>query len=199
MPKSTCCGVVSLRSALIFTTLIDVTVGIAAGFLLYMLVKADVVVTSLAVKALLEFLRAVSAVVCLAIMLTCRETMNQGFKLRSFKVYFICSLMTAFVLPLIDLYALVQVHIEVRQSEFVTSGVWLYAASQFVGRFYLAYLIYGYYKRLANSETLLLEVGPRKLQKMIDELKAEQQHKIFELKQMSERGHSVVPYDNLDF
>ena len=101
-----------------------------------------------------------------------------------FKLYYIYSVVTAFVLPAIDLSVLVQVHIEehIGHSQYVFAGVWAYALISFVGRFYMAYLVFGYYKRLENNEMLLLEVGPRKIHSMIEELKAEQESKIFEMK-----------------
>lgn len=47
------------------------------------------------------------------------------------------------------------------------------------------YLQYGYFKRLQSGEMLLIELGPRKLSQLIGELKAEQEHRVYEMKQMT--------------
>lgn len=56
---------------------------------------------------------------------------------------------------------------------------------------YFAYLIYSYYTRLDRGETLLVEYGDRKLNKMIEQIKEDQRKHEWEL-ELTDRGSSRV-------
>lgn len=107
VPKSACCGLVSLRIALITTNLLDITVGIAAGFFIYLGFKTKSFVVTLSLKAFIEFFKAVVALVCLTLILMHKETQNQGHKLQLFRFYFVLSFLSGLLLPMIDLSTLV--------------------------------------------------------------------------------------------
>jgi hypothetical protein len=47
--------------------------------------------------------------------------------------------------------------------------------------FYFVYLRYGYYKRLGEGEMLLIELGPRRLRQLVEEIRAEQEMRIDEM------------------
>lgn len=177
VPRSTCCGLISLRIALILTTLLDITIGIQAGALIYYIITTHNFAISLSFKASLEFIKSLMAVIILTLMLVHQETQNKGHKLTSFRVYFQYSLLTALILPVIDLSTLIQLHVngsdDFTKTGYFALGVWVLYIIQCLGRFYLVYLSFGYYRRLRSGELLLIELGPRKLRRLIAELKAE--------------------------
>jgi hypothetical protein len=49
--------------------------------------------------------------------------------------------------------------------------IWIVVGFAFFLRIYAVYLIFGYYKRLELGDTLLIELGERKLGKMLEEIK----------------------------
>jgi len=49
--------------------------------------------------------------------------------------------------------------------------LWTLLSFELVARIYSTYLIFGFYKRLELGETLLIEMGERKLAKMLEEIK----------------------------
>ena len=63
--------------------------------------------------------------------------------------------------------------------------IWVFIRT--IVRLYFLYLIFSFYKRLERGETLLVEVGSRKLGRMIEELKEEQQKHQWEL-ELTERA-----------
>ena len=58
------------------------------------------------------------------------------------------------------------------------AGIWLFYIFQVVSGFYFVYIRFGYYKRLGEGEMLLIELGPRRLRQLIDEIRAEQEMRI---------------------
>ena len=72
--SSTCCGLLSLRTAMLISTLIDITFGISDGALIYLIIKTKQMAVSLSIKSGLEFIRAIIALICLFIILIDRES-----------------------------------------------------------------------------------------------------------------------------
>lgn len=72
--KSTCCGFVSLRTAIIIITLIDIVQGIAAGGFIFLIVASKKLVISLSFKSVFLLVQAVIAVVCLVMIILYKET-----------------------------------------------------------------------------------------------------------------------------
>ena len=56
----------------------------------------------------------------------------------------------------------------------VSAGLWGLIILQLFIRFYFLYMVFGYYKRLRRGELLLIEMGPRSLNKLINTIRADE-------------------------
>ncbi len=74
VPQSTCCGLISLRTAMIITALIDITFGLSAGGLIYLIITTKLFAVTLSFKSFLTFVQAMFGIVCLTFMILYRET-----------------------------------------------------------------------------------------------------------------------------
>lgn len=64
----------SLRTAIIIVTLVDLVQGIAAGGYIFLIIMSKKLVISLSFKSFFQLLQAMLAVVCLVLLLLYKET-----------------------------------------------------------------------------------------------------------------------------
>jgi hypothetical protein len=115
---------------MIVTALVDITLGLSAGGLIYLIIKTKLFAVSLSIKSFLTFVQAVLGIVCLTFLLLYRETQNKGFKLKWFMVYYYYTLVTSCILPIIDLSTLIQMALdetsELTADPSFAAGIWLF-------------------------------------------------------------------------
>jgi hypothetical protein len=152
--------------------------GIFAFGLIYLMTLTRHGTLDLALRAVFNAALGVLGVIGLITVFENRETQAIQKQLRQYKIYLIVNLVNAFVMPIVDLITMINLDLEtgdhtLNNSELsdisnLNFSLWVLAGFQLFARFFIVYIVYGFYKRLEFGETLLTELGSRRLSQRLE-------------------------------